>query len=245
MQIFGKFDTKFDDEFLVEHYIYINEEDEQITKEDLELKLKKKRKHVAGTIFLYNPFLSPIGYDNKTSLTEQDYEFNGQYEELNFDDMSNLLYQATKKEYVGKLIEIKYLFNLNMKSPEDTIVLDKFAVDIDLYNSDQLTLFDKNLNYQDVTNIRISGKWVFMGVGHKYDPQHVGLKNYSRDIALKAQELGKEVVFIYDRNYNAEECIENSYFLHPLAAGKAKDTRAYAFKGTFMTNPPTIKRLLD
>ena len=243
MQIFGKFDTKFDDEYLVEHYIYINEDDEKITTQDLELKLKKKRKHVAGTIFLFNPYMSPVGYNNKSSLASQGYEFNNNFEELNFDDMSNLLYQATKREYKGKLIEIKYLFNLNEQSLDNTIVIDKFAVDIDLYNSDQLTLFDKEMNYQDVANIRISGKFVFMGVGHKYDPQHVGLKHYARDIALKAQELGKEVVFLHDRNFNAEECIENSYFLHPLAAGKAKDTRSYAFKGSFMTNPPTIKRL--
>ena len=243
MQIFGRFDTKFDDEYLVEHYIYINEDDEKITTKDLELKLKKKRKHVAGTIFLFNPCMSPVGYNNNSSLASQGYEFEGNFEELNFDDMANLLYQATKKEYKGKLIEIKYLFNINFADIENTLIIDKFAVDIDLYNSDQLTLFEKTMNYQDVANIRISGKFVFMGVGHKYAPQYIGIKHYARDIALKAQELGKEVVFIHDRNYNVNECIENSYFLPPLTKGKAKDTHAYAFKGAFMTNPPTIKRL--
>ncbi|MCW8838293.1 MAG: hypothetical protein OQK11_06295, partial [Thiovulaceae bacterium] len=141
MQIFGRFDTKFDDEFLVEHYIYINEDDETITTKDLKDKLKKKRKHVCGTIFLFNPCMSPVGYNNNSSLASQGYEFNGNFEELNFDEMSNLLYQATKREYKGKLIEIKYLFNINLANIEDTIIIDKFAVDIDLYNSDQLTLF--------------------------------------------------------------------------------------------------------
>ncbi|QFR49184.1 hypothetical protein FJR48_05365 [Sulfurimonas lithotrophica] len=243
MQIFGRFDTKFDDEFLVEHYIYINEDNEKITTKDLELKLKKKRKHVAGTIFLFNPCMSPVGYNTNSSLASQGYEFNGDFEELNFDDMSNLLYQATKREYKGKLIEIKYLFNINLANIETTSILDKFAVDLDLYNSDQLTLFEKTMNYQDAANIRLTGKFVFMGVGHKYDPQHIGIKNYARDIAIKAKELGKEVVFLHDRNYNADECIEQSYFLHPLAQGKAKDTRAYAFKGSFMSNPPIIKRI--
>ena len=243
MQIFGRFDTKFDDEFLVEHYIYINEDDEKISAKELKEKLKKKRKHVAGTIFLYNPCMSPVGYNTNSSLASQGYEFNSDYEELNFDDMSNLLYQATKKEYKGKLIEIKYLFNINLANIENTTIIDKFAVDIDLYNSDQLTLFEKTMNYQDVANIRLTGKFVFMGVGHKYDPQHIGISNYAKAIALKAQELGKEVVFIHDRNYNADECIEHSYFLHPLSQGKAKDTRAYAFKGAFMTNPPMIKRI--
>jgi hypothetical protein len=39
--------------------------------------------------------MSPVGYNTKSSLASQGYEFNGNFEELNFDDMSNLLYQAT------------------------------------------------------------------------------------------------------------------------------------------------------
>ncbi len=243
MQIFGRFDTKFDDEFLVEHYLYINEDDEIISPKDLEEKLKKKRKHVAGTIFLYHPFMTPVGYKPTSSLTSQGYEFNGQFDELIFDDFSNLVYQATKNLYKGKLIEIKYLFGLNEAKLDDTIAIDKFAVDIDLYYSNQLTLFDKEMNYHDALNIPISGKWVFMGVGHKYQLQHKGIKEYVKNIALQAQKLGKEVVFIYDRNHNDTECIENSYFLAPTSPGKAKDTRAYAFKGAFMTNPPQRTRL--
>ena len=243
MQIFGRFDTKFDDEFLVEQYLYINEDDEVITTKDLELKLKKKRKHVVGTIFLFNPHMSPVGYNNKTKLREQGYEFNAQFDELNFNDVSNLIYQATKNEYKGKLIEVKYLFNLNEENIDDTIVIDKFAVDIDLYHSNQLTMFDKEMNYHDPFNMPISGKWVFMGVGHKYQLQHAGIKEYVKNIALHAQKLGKEVIFIYDRNHNDEDCIEHSYFLAPTSPGKAKDTRAYAFKGAFMTNPPKRTRL--
>ncbi|MCF6330434.1 MAG: hypothetical protein L3I99_02650 [Sulfurimonas sp.] len=243
MQIFGRFDTKFDDEFLVEQYLYINEDDETITTKDLKLKLKKKRKHVVGTMFLFNPCMSPLGYNNKTKLIEQGYEFNNQFDELNFDDVSNLFYQATKSNYKGKLIEVKYLFNLNEANINDTIVIDKFAVDIDLYHSNQLTIFDKEMNYHDPLNMPISGKWVFMGVGHKYDPQHKGIKEYVKNIALHAQKLTKEVIFIYDRNHSDEDCIDNSYFLAPTSPGKAKDTRAYAFKGAFMSNPPKITRL--
>ena len=243
MQIFGRFDTKFDDEFLVEQYLYINEDDETITTKELELKLKKKRKHVVGTIFLYNPNMAPVGYKTTSSLSSQGFEFHNGFDELIFDDFSNLVYQATKNLYKGKIIEVKYLFGLNEADLGDTIVIDKFAVDIDLYYSNQLTLFDKEMNYHDALNAPISGKWVFMGVGHKYDPQHKGIKEYAMNIALHAEKLGKDVIFIYDRNHDDSECIENSYFLAPTSPGKAKDTRAYAFKGAFMSNPPVRTKL--
>jgi len=243
MQIFGRFDTKFNDEFLVEQYLYINEDDETITQEDLALKLKKKRKHVVGTIFLYNPNMAPIGYKTTSSLASQGYEFNGQFDELIFDDFSNLAYQATKNLYKGKIIEVKYLFGLNEAKLDDTIVIDKFAVDIDLYYSNQLTMFDKEMCYHDALNIPISGKWVFIGVGHKYQLQHKGIKEYAMNLALSAEKLGKDVVFLYDRNHNDSECIQNSYFLAPTSPGKAKDTRAYAFKGAFMSNPPIRTKL--
>lgn len=43
MQIFGKYKTKFDMDYLVEHYIYFNEGDETITSKDLEAMLKKEK----------------------------------------------------------------------------------------------------------------------------------------------------------------------------------------------------------
>jgi Mn-dependent DtxR family transcriptional regulator len=53
MQVFGKFSTNFDMDYLVEHYLYVNNsEEEKITVTDLEQMLKKKRKSVAGTIFV-------------------------------------------------------------------------------------------------------------------------------------------------------------------------------------------------
>ena len=56
MQIFGKFTTKFDMDFINGHYIYFNDgEDDTITTTDLDTMLKKKRKHVCGTIFLTTP----------------------------------------------------------------------------------------------------------------------------------------------------------------------------------------------
>ena len=248
MQTFGKFTTNFDHEYIAEHYIYINEKDEnrediKITVSDLENMLKKKRKTVAGTIFLYNPTISPVGYDNNSLLAEQGYQFNGQFDELNFNDMMNLFSASIRDGYRGKLIEIKYLFNLNKANIEPTPILEEFDADLDRYTSNQLTRYDKELNYQDYLNIRLSGKFVYFGSGHKYDRHHKEIIAYARNIAQQAVKLGKEIYFTHDNNYDADECIDVAYFLAPLAVGKIKEKRINAFKNAFRTNPPTIQKL--
>ena len=248
MQTFGKFTTNFDHEYIGEHYIYINEKDEnrediKITISDFENMLKKKRKTVAGTIFLFNPTISPVGYNNNSLLAEQGYEFNGQFDELNFNDMMNLYSASIRDGYRGKLIEIKYLFNLNRANIEPTPILEEFDSDLDRYTSNQLTRYDKELNYQDYLNIRLSGKFVYFGSGHKYDRHHKEIIKYARGIASQAVKLGKEVYFTHDNNYDADECIDVAYFLAPLAAGKIKEKRINAFKNAFRTCPPTIQKL--
>ena len=196
MQTFGIFSTNFDHEYLTKHYIYINEKDE--TREDIkisikELKtlLKKKNKNVAGTIFLYNPTISPVGYDNNSPLSEQGFEFDGEYKELNFNDMMNLFSKSIRDGYRGKLIEIKYLFNLNKANIEPTPILEELDSDLDRYNSTQLTRYDKNLNYQDYLNMSLNGKFVYFGSGHKYDRHHKEIIAYARNIAKQKRELAK------------------------------------------------------
>lgn len=243
MQAFGKFSTNIDIEYLTEHYVYIPNEDETIDTKELEVLLKKKRKTVAGTIFLYNPTLSPVGYNNDSKLEEQGYEFDGKYCELNQDEMFHLLASATKDSYKGKLIEIKYLFNLNKANIEPTYALEEFDADLEKYNSAQLTRYDKYLNYQDVANIRLSGKFVFFGCGHKYDRHHKNIIAYARSLAAQAEKIGKEVVFMYDNTLDEQESKETAYFLSPLATGKQKNIRANAFKNAFSTNPPTTQKI--
>mgnify|MGYP000753668843 CR=1 FL=1 len=248
MQTFGKFSTNFDTEYLIEHYIYINEKDEnrediKITLDDLETMLKKKRKTVAGTIFLYNPTLSPIGFNNDSRLAEQGFEFDNKFHELNFNSMMNLFSKTIREGYRGKLIEIKYLFNLNKANIEPTPILEEFDSDLDRYNSAQLTRYDKNMNYHDYLNIRLSGKFVFFASGHKHDRHHKEIIAYARNIAAQTKKLGKEIVFMHDNNYDAEECIDLAYFLAPLAAGKMRDVRANTFANAFRTNPPTIQKI--
>ncbi len=248
MQTFGKFSTNIDIEYISEHYIYINEKDEdrqdiKIGISDLESMLKKKRKSVAGTIFLYNPTISPVGYNNNSSLEDQGYEFDGSFSELNFNDMMNLFSASIRDGYRGKLIEIKYLFNLNRANIEPTPILEEFDADLDRYTSNQLTRYDKELNYQDYLNIRLSGKFVYFGSGHKYDRHHKEIIRYARNLSKQALKLGKKVSFTHDNNYDADESIEIAYFLSPLAVGKIKERRINAFKNAFRSYPPTIQKL--
>ncbi len=243
MQTFGKFSTNIDIEYLTEQYIYIPEDDESIDVKRLEEMLKKRRKTVAGTIFLYNPTMSPIGYNNNSPLEEQGYEFDGKFCELNMDANTNLFSSSLKDGYRGKLVEIKYLFNLNKANIEPTPILEEFDADLDRYTSNQLTRYDKELNYQDYLNIRLTGKWVYFASGHKHDRHHKNIIEYAKNIAAQAQKLGKEIAFTHDNNYDVDECMERAYFIAPIGSGKAKERWANAFKQVFRTNPPTIQKL--
>lgn len=248
MQTFGIFSTNFDHEYLTRHYVYINEKDEdrediKISVNDLKKLLKKKSKNIAGTIFLYNPAISPVGFDNNSPLQEQGFEFDDAFHELNFNDMMNLFSKSIRDGYRGKLIEVKYLFNLNKANIEPTPILEELDADLDRYSSNQLTRYDKNLNYQDYLTMSLNGKFVYFGSGHKYDRHHKEIITYARNISKQAVKLGKEVYFTHDNNYDPDECIDVAYFLSPLALGKIKERRSNAFKNAFRTNPPTIQKL--
>jgi hypothetical protein len=244
MQIFGKYSTNFDMDYLVEHYIYLNENDEdKITVDDLENMLKKKRKTVAGTVFLYNPETSPVGYKLSRFLQNDGFDKYDAFVPLNEDAMSYVLNAGLKHAYKGKLVEIKYLFGLNRENIEPTPILEEFDADLDKFTSTQLTRYDKQLNYLDVPNIRLSGKFVFLGCGHKHDRHHKAIIAYARSLSAQVQKLDKEIVFMHDNNCDADEALEIAYFLSPQATGKAKEKRANGFKDAFRTNPPTIQKL--
>jgi len=244
MQVFGKFSTNFDMDYLVEHYIYINEsEDEKITVDDLKAMLKKKRKTVAGTIFLYNPERSPIGFKMSRFLQDDGFDKYDELVPLNESPKDYVLNAGLKQHYKGKLVEIKYLFNYNRENIEPTPILEEFDADLDKFNSTQLTRYDKELNYIDIPNIRISGKFVFFGMGHKYDRHHKAIIAYSRALSQHVNKLDKTVVFMHDNNYDDHECKEISYYLSPYATGKARQTRANGIKEVFKTNPPQIIKI--
>jgi len=243
MQLFGKFSTNFDMDYLSEHYIYISkDEDDKISTKELESMLKKKRKTVAGTIFLYNPEVSPKGYKPSRFLKNDGFEDYDSFVELNETQRDYLLNSALKQHHKGKLVEIKYLFAYNRENIEPTFVLEEFNSDLDKLTSSQLTRYDKNLNYLDIPNIRLSGKFVFFGIGHKYDRHHKAIIKYAHSLSAHVQKLDKTMVFMYDNNYDLQEAKDLAYFLSPFATGKAKDLRANTFRQVFSTNPPqTLK----
>lgn len=244
MQIFGKFMTNFDMDYLDEHYIYVSgDEDEKITVDDLEAMLKKKRKTVCGTIFLYNPEHSPVGYKMSRFLQEDGFDQYGEFVALNEDPLSYVINAGLKKEYRGKLVEIKYLFSYNRVNIAPTPIIEEFDADLDKLTSEQLTRYDRNLNYIDVPNVRLSGKFVFFGMGSNYDRHHKAIKAYARALSAQVQKLDKTVVFIHDRNYDADESLERAYFIDPNATGKMREIRTNAFKEVFKTVPPQIVRL--
>ena len=248
MQTFGKFSTNFDHEYLTKHYIYINEKDDsrediKISVQELKVLLKKKSKNVAGTIFLYNPTISPVGYNNDSPLAEQGLDFKDEFLELNFNDTINLFSKSIRDGYRGKLIEIKYLFNLNKANIEPTPILEELDSDLDRYNSTQLTRYDKQLNYHNYLTMSLNGKFVYFASGHKYDRHHKEIISYARNISKQALKLGKEIAFTHDNNYDPDECIELSYFLAPIASGKIKEKRSNTFKNAFRTNPPSIQKI--
>jgi hypothetical protein len=244
MQVFGKFSTNFDMDYLVEQYIYINEsEDEKITLDDLENKLKKKRKHVAGTIFLYNPEETPTGYKMSRFLQEDGFDKYDEYVTIEETPRMYVLNAALKEHYKGKLIEIRYLFNYNRENIEPTPILEEFDADLDKLNSMQLTRYDRELNYIDIPNIRLTGKFVFFGMGHKYDRHHKNIIAYARALSEHVNKLDKTVVFMHDNNYDAHECRELAYYLSPFATGKMRQIRANGLKKIFETVPPQIIKI--
>jgi hypothetical protein len=237
MQAFGKFATEHDLEYLVEHYLYFNAPGEQITVDDLQTLLRKKNKTVAGTIFLYNPAMAPAGMNTDTRLAEQGYAFDGNYVELQFGKLMDI-FQSRIKGYEGKLIEVKYLFNYNRPDIEPTSVLETFNEDIEKLNSFQYTRFSRELNYHDVKNIRLSGKFVFFAWGNRFDRAHPNIQSYAKAIFDQSRKIGKASAYIYDPAMKTAWSEEEARFLHPVAGGKLKTKVTEALAKAFSTNPP-------
>lgn len=244
MQIFGKFTTNFDMDYINGHYIYFNENDTQkIRPTDVEEMLKSRRKTVCGTIFLYNPELSPKAYSISNFLQEDGFDKYDEFVELNEDPMSYVINAGLKNIYPNKLVEIKYLFNYNRTDIAPTPIIEEFDSDIDKLTSSQFTRYDRELNYIDIPNIRLNGKFVFFGMGNKYDRHHKAIINYARALAAQVNKLDKQIVFLHDNNYDEDECLEKAYFLSPLATGKMKEIRANAFKEVFKDSPHKIVKI--
>jgi hypothetical protein len=237
MQVFGKFKEIHDLEYLVKSYLYIplkdeNNEDIEISRDELELLLKKKNKTVAGTVFLYNPCTAPIDLKISEKLINQGFRFDDKYYEVHVENEVRVMGRNFRR-YRGKLIELKYLFNYNKENIEPTAVLEVFDMDLGKLQTNQLTVFAKNDNFHDVRNISYNGKFIFFAWGHKIDRHHSEIALYASNIAQWAKKSGKEIGFIYDRVKDEEDSFEYTRFFKPASFGKLKTVIPPAIESVF------------
>jgi len=241
MQFFGKYDTRFDSEFLVESYFYFNEEDKEIEPAEFEKLIKNKKlkkKNVAGTIFMYSPFYYPEGFDEKKKLSQQDFEFDGEFQKLKIEREMTLFKQKIKG-YEGKIIQVRFLFNLNIRNIDTDEILMTLNDDVEKLNSEQLTRFDKDMNYSDVNNLDVNGKFVLFAWGSKInEKEFVYLHDYAKDVYEKCVQMQKNVVYVYKRSTQKAYAVDNLQFQHPIATGRFKDRMPDAFAQVFSQNPP-------
>jgi hypothetical protein len=249
MQYFAKYDTSFDEEFLYEGYLYLANEDENLSINEFEalIKTKKdKKKNIAGTIFMYSPYAYPKGYNNLKSLTSQGFDFEQGFVEVEVERELTMLKHAFSGEYGGKIIEVRYLFNLNIENIDKEELLGQLNMDLHKLHSSQLTVFDRDLNYIDTHNLHINGKFVFFAWGHKISNKGAGaIKQYAQDIYDKCVQMQKKIAYTYRASMGKEYAIENIQFLHPIQSGRFKSNMPHTLKEIFKTNPPTVQVFKD
>ena len=244
MQYFGNYEIGFDKEFLTQSYLYVNKEDEQIDIKEFKSKIKTqkdKKKNIVGTIVMYNPFIYPIGYDEKKFLSDQDYDFDQGFVELKIEREMTLLKQALVQTdaYKGKLIEIKFLFNLNTYDIDRSEVLMNFNEDCELLNTNQLTIYHKDFNYTDVANMSFNGKFIFFAWGHKINKKEfLYIYDYAKSFYDKAVQMQKKISFIYRKSTRDTYAKEHLQFLQPIQTGRFKSNMPNAVKECFKTVPP-------
>lgn len=241
MQFFGKYDTAFDREFLVESYLYCNEEDKELTPREFEelVKNKKlKKKNIVGTIFMYNPFYYPFGFDEKKKLTDQGFEFDGEFQNLKMEREITLFKQKIKG-YEGKIVQIKYLFNLNIRNIDTDEILMTLNEDVEKLSTAQLTRFNKEMNYNDINNFEVNGKFVLFAWGNKINAKEfIYLYDYAKIIYEKCVKMQKNVIFMYKKSTGKDYSEENLHFLHPVGTGRFKDRMPTTIAKVFKDIPP-------
>lgn len=243
MQYFGTFMTKYEELFLVNSYIYFNKEDEEITPKELKnlIKTQKDRKrNIVGTIFIYSPLVTPIGYDSNKPLLNQEFDKFDEMIELKIEDYMTSFKNAMV-HYEGKVVEVRNLFNMVEKNIDAGQLLIKFNEDLEKYNSSQNTEFDREIMYQDVLNLIPSGKFVFFAWGEKISSKEFPyIKEYAKSIYEKTLELGKNAAFVYKKEKTEEGAIEYLQFAHPTENIKNKPSLSSALKIAFAQAAPVI-----
>jgi len=241
MQYFGRYDTRFDKEFLVESYLYFNKDESEINSTEFNqlIKSKKlKKNNIVGTIFMYNPFVYPIGLNDKVSLKSQGFEFNYEFYSLKIErEIASLRTNITYNS--GEIIEIKNLFNLNTPKIDTPQTLISLNNDIEKLVTSQLTVYDRDMNYQDINSLIIYGKFIFFAWGTKINKKEfVYIHDYAQNIYHKCIKTQKKIAFIYKKSAKQQYAENNLFFQYPSESGRYKNRIQKAIKESFSTNPP-------
>ncbi len=245
MQYFGTFETKYEEVFLTSSYLYFNnDEDDILTPKEFKEKIKNKKikkKNVIGTIYLYNPVVTPLGYDSNTFLLDQEFDKFEELVEIKVENYLTTFKQAMRDNCKGKIVEIKNLFNLVEKNIDASSLLIKFNEDLEKYYSLQNTEFDRDIMYLDAQEFIPSGKFVFFCWGDKIrEKEFPYINDYARALYENVLKLGKKEVFVYKEEKTKEESIKYLQFSNPEQNPKTKARIVEAIKKAFKTFPPQI-----
>ena len=244
MQYFGIIKTKYDEIFLSSSYLYFPLEGENISEKELKKLInnhKNKKRNIIGTIIIYNPVVTPIGFDSQKFLLDQDFKSFDELIELKTETYITVFKHALKNKCQGKIVEIKNLFNLNEKNIDASQLLMKFNNDLEVYNSSQNTEFTRDIMYIDVQNFIPNGKFVLFAWGEKISAKEFPyIKEYAKAIFDKITSLGKKVVFVYKKEKSQEGSIFHLQFSSPFQNIKYKNSISSALKQSFEGDVPII-----
>ena len=242
MQYFGVIETKYEEIFLTQSYMYFNEEGEEITPKDLRDKIKTakdRKKNIIGTVFLYNPVVTPLGFDSNKYLLEQEFDDFDKMIELKAETYITVFKQAMREHCKGKIVEIKNLFNLIESHIDVPSLLTKFNEDLEKYNSAQNTEFDRDIMYVDAANFIPSGKFVFFCWGDKIkEKEFPYINDYAKTLYENSVKLGKKVVFVYKKEKTQQGAVDYLQFSNPMQNYKYKNSIISSIKKAFEEFPP-------
>ncbi len=244
MQYFGIIQTKYNEIFLSSSYLYFPLEDDNIDASQLKKMInnhKNKKRNIVGTILIYNPVITPIGFDSHKFLLDQDFNSFNELIELKIETYITIFKHALKDKYKGKIVEIKNLFNLNEQNINASQLLMKFNNDLEIYNSSQNTEFLRDLMYIDVQNFIPNGKFVLFAWGEKISAKEFPyIRQYAKAVFDKVTSLSKKIVFVYKKEKSQDGAIVYLQFSNPLQNIKYKNSISLALKKSFQGNTPVI-----
>lgn len=244
MQYFGVIETKYEEIFVTSSYMYFGAEDEVITPKELKAKIKsakERKKNIIGTVFIYNPVVTPVGYDSNNYLLDQDFDGFGDMIELKAETYITIFKQAMRGSCEGKIVEIRNLFNLNEDNIDVASLLSKFNEDLEIYTSAQNTEFEREIMYLDAANLIPNGKFVFFAWGDKINSKEFpNISEYAKTLYENSVKLGKKVAFVYKKEKTEQGAIDYLQFSNPLQNPKVKRAITEAIKKSFNQFPPVI-----